>query len=108
MVVSRNGICGGSALAERTGRTKTFHAREAIEEYIDDLEDLYLAQGAGQLDPQAARAILKFLDEKVARASDPRRAGRALVGSALGNFWRYRVGDLRVFADIQDQTVTVG
>ena len=43
MVVSRNGICGGSALAERTGRNKTFYAREAIEEYVDDLEDLYLA-----------------------------------------------------------------
>ena len=33
-----------AALAERTGRTKTFYAREAIERYIDDLEDLYLAE----------------------------------------------------------------
>ena len=61
----------------------------------------------GKLDPQAARSILKFLDEKVARAADPRGAGKALVGSTLGNFWRYRVGDYRVIADIQDQTVTV-
>jgi RHH-type transcriptional regulator, rel operon repressor / antitoxin RelB len=29
------------ALAKRTGRTKTFYAREAIIEHIDDLEDLY-------------------------------------------------------------------
>ena len=61
----------------------------------------------GTLDPQAARGILRFLDEKVARASDPRRAGKALVGSALWNSWRYRVGDDRVLADIQDRTVTV-
>ena len=32
------------ALAVATGRTKTFYAREAILEYIEDLEDLYLAE----------------------------------------------------------------
>jgi RHH-type rel operon transcriptional repressor/antitoxin RelB len=31
-------------LASRTGRTKTFYAREAIEAHLDDLEDFYLAQ----------------------------------------------------------------
>ena len=29
-------------LAKRTGRSKTFYAREAILEHLDDLEDLYL------------------------------------------------------------------
>jgi len=32
------------ALAKATGRTKTFYAREAILEYMDDLEDIYLAE----------------------------------------------------------------
>jgi len=32
------------ALAKATGRTKTFYAREAILEYMDDLENLYLAE----------------------------------------------------------------
>jgi RHH-type transcriptional regulator, rel operon repressor / antitoxin RelB len=31
-------------LAVKTGRTKTYYAREAILEYIDDLEDIYLVQ----------------------------------------------------------------
>ncbi len=31
-------------LAKRTGRTKSFYAREAIIEHIGDLEDLYLAE----------------------------------------------------------------
>ncbi|MBL8517044.1 MAG: ribbon-helix-helix protein, CopG family [Betaproteobacteria bacterium] len=31
-------------LAAETGRTKTALAREAIAEYIDDLEDYYLAE----------------------------------------------------------------
>ncbi|MEJ0061907.1 MAG: TraY domain-containing protein [Alphaproteobacteria bacterium] len=33
-----------AALAARTGRTKTFYAREAILQHIEDLEDAYLAQ----------------------------------------------------------------
>lgn len=32
------------ALAQATGRTKTFYAREAIVEHLEDLEDLYLAE----------------------------------------------------------------
>ncbi len=29
-------------LAKKTGRTKTFYAREAIEKHLEDLEDVYL------------------------------------------------------------------
>lgn len=32
------------ALAKATGRTKTYYVREAILEYLDDLEDIYLAE----------------------------------------------------------------
>ena len=31
-------------LAARTGRSKTFYMIEAIQEHLDDLEDLYLAE----------------------------------------------------------------
>jgi RHH-type rel operon transcriptional repressor/antitoxin RelB len=31
-------------LAKRTGRTASYYIREAIEEHIDDLEDIYLAE----------------------------------------------------------------
>ena len=31
-------------LAKRTGRTKTYYAREAILQHLDDLEDVYLAE----------------------------------------------------------------
>jgi len=31
-------------LAKTTGRTKTFYVREAILEYLEDLEDVYLAE----------------------------------------------------------------
>lgn len=32
------------ALAGRTGRTATYYIREAVEEHLDDLEDIYLAE----------------------------------------------------------------
>ncbi len=31
------------ALADKTGRTKTFYAKEAILQYLDEMEDKYLA-----------------------------------------------------------------
>lgn len=33
-------------LARRTGRSKSFYAREAILEHLEDLEDTYLAEEA--------------------------------------------------------------
>ena len=38
-----------NTLATETGRTKTALAREAIVEYIDDLEDYYLAEARARL-----------------------------------------------------------
>jgi RHH-type rel operon transcriptional repressor/antitoxin RelB len=32
------------ALSRQTGRTKSFYVREAIVEYLDDIEDYYLAE----------------------------------------------------------------
>lgn len=33
-------------LSDKTGRTATFYLREALAEYLDDLEDAYLAENA--------------------------------------------------------------
>ncbi|MEJ6571233.1 MAG: TraY domain-containing protein [Akkermansiaceae bacterium] len=37
-----------ASLAKKTGRTKTFYAREAIEQHLADLEDYYLAAEAAK------------------------------------------------------------
>ena len=55
-----------------------------------------------QLDQQVARRILKFMYERVAALDDPRSIGEALKGSRLGEFWKYRVGDYRIIAKIED------
>jgi len=58
-----------------------------------------------KLDPQHARRILKFLRERVAKLEDPRSLGKALQGSRLGEFWRYRVGPFRLICKIEDDSL---
>ena len=55
-----------------------------------------------KIDPQIARRILSFLHDRVAQLDDPRSIGEALKGSKLGAFWKYRVGDWRIIASIED------
>lgn len=59
------------------------------------------------LDPQHAKRILSFLFSRVATLDDPRSIGEALKGSTLGAFWKYRIGDFRVIASIEDQNVKI-
>lgn len=60
-----------------------------------------------KLDPQVARRILVFLHDRVAGLDDPRSIGEALKGSKLDEFWKYRVGDYRVIANIEDDAVRI-
>ena len=60
-----------------------------------------------KLDPQMARRILAFLHGRIAPLDDPRSIGEALKGSKLGDFWKYRVGDYRVIASIEDGALRI-
>ncbi len=54
-----------TVLAKETGRTKTFYVREAILEYLDDLEDIYLAKKrledvrSGRSKPISLKKVMK-------------------------------------------------
>jgi mRNA interferase RelE/StbE len=60
-----------------------------------------------KIDPQIARRILAFLHSRVAQLDDPRSVGEALKGSKLGEFWKYRVGDYRIIASIEDGALRI-
>ncbi len=53
------------ALAKRTGRTKSYYAREAILEHLEDLEDIHLAQERVRTDT-GERISLEEIMEKYA------------------------------------------
>lgn len=59
------------------------------------------------LDKPARGRIWKFLYERLAQLDDPRSVGQALRGSELGDLWKYRVGDYRIFTRIEDEVVEV-
>jgi mRNA interferase RelE/StbE len=65
------------------------------------------ARELGKLDAQPARRILKFLHERVATLDNPRSIGKALRGSRLGEFWKYRVGPYRLICKIEDDRLIV-
>lgn len=60
-----------------------------------------------KLGRQTAQRLLKFLSEWIAPLDDPRSIGEALKGSKLGTFWKYRVGDYRIIAEIQDAAICI-
>jgi mRNA interferase RelE/StbE len=53
------------------------------------------------------RRILRFLSERLALLDDPRAIGEALRGAELGSLWKYRVGDYRIIAHIDDGSVLI-
>lgn len=60
-----------------------------------------------RLDPPIARRIHAFLSERLAQLDDPRSIGEALKGPRMGAYWKYRVGDWRVIAAIEDDAVRI-
>jgi mRNA interferase RelE/StbE len=74
--------------------------------------DCEAARDLRKLGREAERAVLRYLRERVATSENPRRFGRPLTGDFKG-LWRYRVGDYRIVASIEDDrfvvlVVTVG
>jgi len=64
------------------------------------------ARDLRKLGATAGRAILRYLRERIATSEDPRRFGGPLTGDLKG-LWRYRVGDYRVVASIEDDRLVV-
>lgn len=57
-----------------------------------------------KLDPTAAKRIRSFLENTLQGIANPRALGKPLVNQ---DFWRYRVGDYRLLASIQDGELVI-
>lgn len=53
-----------------------------------------------------AKRIRDYLRSRVQPLEDPRQSGKPLTGH-LGELWRYRVGDYRIIARIEDEEVLI-
>lgn len=54
-----------------------------------------------------AKRITRFLRERVAIRDNPRELGTPLKGGQFAHLWRFRVGDYRLIAQIEDDSVTI-
>lgn len=59
------------------------------------------------LDRVAAQRILAFFHTRIQPAANPRSLGQALRGAKLGELWKYRVGDYRIIAAIEDVELVI-
>jgi len=60
-----------------------------------------------KLDRAVASRIRKFLIDRVAPLEKPRSLGKALKGERFGELWKYRVGDYRLIAKIEDARIAI-
>lgn len=59
-----------------------------------------------KMDRKIAAFIISYIDEKLVNCENPRLFGKALKGD-LSEIWRYRVGDYRILARIEDGRVMI-
>jgi len=59
-----------------------------------------------KLDRKAAARIVKTLETRIAPLDNPRSLGAPLKGEHEG-YWRWRIGDYRVIARIEDERITI-
>ena len=60
-----------------------------------------------KLDRPVAKRVISFLRERLEKLDDPRSIGEALKGKKFGEFWKYRVGDIRIIARIEDKELII-
>ena len=59
-----------------------------------------------KLDPATRKLIRSWIEKNLLNTTDPRQHGKALTGT-LGQYWRYRVGDYRILAEINDTEIVI-
>ena len=59
-----------------------------------------------KLDKYTRRILFEWIDKNLEGCSDPRIYGKPLSANRTGQ-WRYRVGDYRIIADIQDAKLVI-
>lgn len=59
-----------------------------------------------KIDRQTQKIIKAWLDKNLMNCTDPRIHGKGLTSNRSGQ-WRYRVGDYRILAEIQDERLVL-
>lgn len=63
-------------------------------------------KGLKQVDKAQQRLIIAWIEKNLINSEDPRSLGKSLKGN-LKAYWRYRVGNYRILADIDDDEIKI-
>ena len=59
-----------------------------------------------KLDPAIRKLIKSWIEKNLLNTDNPRQHGKGLTGG-LSQYWRYRVGDYRILAEINDAEIII-
>lgn len=59
-----------------------------------------------KMDKHISSLIIGWVEKNLQGCTNPRQFGKGLTANRSGQ-WRYRVGDYRLLADIQDEKITI-
>ncbi len=59
-----------------------------------------------KIDKSQRNIILSWIDKNLVDTDDPKKYGKALKGN-LKEYWRYRIGNYRILADIDDKQIKI-
>ena len=59
-----------------------------------------------KLDVYDRKLLVAWIEKNLVNCADPRLHGKLLTGN-LANKWRYRVGNFRILADINDNLIII-
>lgn len=59
-----------------------------------------------KMDSSASKLIRTWIEKNLMNTENPRIKGKVLTGDLKG-LWRYRVGDYRILAEIQDAKIVI-
>ena len=59
-----------------------------------------------KIDKAQQKLIISWIEKNLSNTDKPKVTGKALKGN-LKDYWRYRVGNYRILADIKDEEIKI-
>ena len=59
-----------------------------------------------KIDKAQQKLIISWIEKNLSNTDNPKVTGKALKGN-LKDYWRYRVGNYRILADIKDEEIKI-
>lgn len=59
-----------------------------------------------KIDKGQQKIIISWIEKNLVNTDNPKKHGKALKGN-FNEYWRYRIGDYRIIADINDSEIKI-